>query len=149
MYSTIVVGTDGSDDAEKAVRAAGELARLAGNPSVHVVTAYRPLTPSELARISRELPEDSRPLLHARAGAESTLTDARTILHMAGAEAVFHEVDDDPTDALLETAERVGADLIIVGSRGEGPAKRVLHGSVSTKVLHHAPCSVLVVKGDR
>ncbi|MGI9596277.1 MAG: universal stress protein [Acidimicrobiales bacterium] len=149
MYSTIVVDTDGSRDAEQALRAAAELAGLSANPEVHVVTAYRPLSTTELERIAHQVPEDVRPLLHAHVGAEGIITDARTIFQVAAIEAEFHEVDDDPTDALLTTAERVRADLIVVGSRGEGLAKRALHGSVSTKVLHNAPCAVLVVKSDR
>jgi nucleotide-binding universal stress UspA family protein len=49
-------------------------------------------------------------------------------------------------DALIETAEQVEADLIVVGSRGMTGAKRLLLGSVPNGVSHHAPCSVLIVR---
>lgn len=88
-------------------------------------------------------------MLHAHIGAETILGKAGTIFRAAGVEAQFHEIDDDPTDAILGVAERNDADLVVVGSRGEGAAKRALHGSVSTKVLHNASCSVLVVKDDQ
>ena len=78
--------------------------------------------------------------------ADNLLGSARALLRAEGVEAEFHEIADDPTDALLDTAAAHEADLIVVGSRGEGAVKRALHGSVSTKVLHHAPCSVLVVR---
>ncbi len=148
MFATIVVGTDGSQDAEEALRAAAHLARLTGDSQVHVVNAHRPLTPAELSRLAASLPEEMRPLLHAQIGSDSILSEARTVLHGAGVEAQYHQINDDPTDALLEVVDQQGADLVIVGSRGEGMAKRVVHGSVSTKVLHNAPCAVLVVKDD-
>jgi nucleotide-binding universal stress UspA family protein len=47
----------------------------------------------------------------------------------------------------LDLGEQIGADLIVVGSRGLGPVKRLLVGSVSEGVVHHAKCSVLVVRG--
>jgi nucleotide-binding universal stress UspA family protein len=51
----------------------------------------------------------------------------------------------DPSDALLDVAESSKADLIVVGNRGMGGAKRLILGSVPNKISHHAPCSVLIV----
>ena len=53
-----------------------------------------------------------------------------------------------PKSVIIEEAEEWGADLIVVGSHGYGFFERMLIGSVSDAVLHHAPCSVLVVKID-
>lgn len=146
MYSTIVVGTDGSPDASEALRAAAELSRLTPGCEVHVVTAQHALSPAEVKRVTNEVPEDLRSLIHAHYGAEENLADARLIFSKAGVEAEYHGIDADPTDALLASAEKFSADLIVVGSRGQGLARRVLHGSVSTKIVHHAHCAVLVVK---
>lgn len=145
-FSNLVVGTDGSDNAARALTAAAEMASSVGSMAVHVVTAYQPLTPRQQQRLAAQLPSDLRALVHGHVGAETTLRDAKEIMEEYGLEAEYHEVDDDPSDALIKTADEVGADLIVVGSRGEGAAQRVLHGSTSTKVLHHAHCSVLVVK---
>ncbi len=51
-----------------------------------------------------------------------------------------------PKVEIVEEAEKWGADLIVVGSHGYGFFERMLIGSVSNAVLHHAPCSVLIVK---
>lgn len=146
MFSTIVVGTDGSKDAERALRVTAELAGSRPATSVHVVTAYQPLTASDLRAISADLPEEFRPLLHGHVGAETALSDARLMMEGAGIEAQYHEIDADPAEALLDMVDEYHADLLVVGSRGQGMTGRLLHGSVSTKVLHHAPCSVLAVK---
>ncbi|MDH3296068.1 MAG: universal stress protein [Acidimicrobiia bacterium] len=145
MFNKIVVGTDGSEHGRRAVEAAVKIA--AGNPEaeLHVVMAYHPMTAQELAQTVAMLPDDYRNVLHAHYPAEDTLERARMTAQADGVTAHLHEVDEDPTDALVGLAENIDADLLVVGSRGEGLAKRVMHGSVSTKVLHHAPCSVLVV----
>ncbi|MDH3682640.1 MAG: universal stress protein [Acidimicrobiia bacterium] len=144
MFTTIVVGTDGSSDAEHALRAAATIAKI-DDAQVHVVTAYQPLAAGDLRDIATDLPAEYRELLRADMDAERRLAGARRICEREGVTAEYHEIIEDPTDALLDAAERYGADLIVVGSRGEGAVKRALHGSVSTKVLHHAPCAVLVV----
>ncbi len=148
MFRTIVVGTDGSNDANRALQASIDLAKQNAGCSVHVVVAYHPMSVAEIRSIAGQLPEEMRPLLHAHVGAETIRTGAESTLAEAGVDAEFHEIDDDPSEAILGLAEKVDADLLIVGSRGEGVAGRALHGSVSTKVMHHAPCSVLVVKGS-
>lgn len=51
-----------------------------------------------------------------------------------------------PSDAILEEAEQWGADLIVVGSNGYGPIKRLLLGSVSLAIVLQAPCSVEIVR---
>jgi nucleotide-binding universal stress UspA family protein len=54
-----------------------------------------------------------------------------------------------PAEEIVAAAGEAGADLVVVGARGLGPVKRLALGSVSERVLHHASCSVLVVKGRR
>ena len=52
----------------------------------------------------------------------------------------------DPGSAIVEEAERSGADLVVIGSSGKGFLRRILSGSVSDHVVRHAPCPVLVVR---
>lgn len=51
-----------------------------------------------------------------------------------------------PADAIVEYAEKNGIDLIVIGNKGAGAVERFLIGSVSSKVVTHSPCSVMVVK---
>ncbi len=148
MFETIVAGTDGSKNAEDALRAACDLALANENATVHVVVAFKPLSSGELAAIAADLPAEFHANLDANADADAILANARTMFRIAGVNAEFSQVNADPTDALLSAIEAHDADLIVVGSRGEGRARRALHGSVSTNVLHNAPCSVLVVKSE-
>ncbi len=151
MFKTIVVGTDGSANAEDAIQEAAALAESTPGSTMHVVAACRPLSPKELSALAAQLPDEFRGMLHGDMGAESILDSARAMLrHLEADVAVqFHEVNDGPVEALLDAVENYGADVLVVGSRGEGLTRRTLHGSVSTSVLHHAPCSVLVVKGSQ
>ena len=51
----------------------------------------------------------------------------------------------DPADALIGAAQDIGADLIVVGSRGMSGMRRFILGSVPNRVSHHCPCSLLIV----
>jgi Universal stress protein UspA and related nucleotide-binding proteins len=57
-------------------------------------------------------------------------------------------VEESPSaaDAIVNYAEKNGIDLIVIGNKGAGAVERFLIGSVSSKVVTHAPCSVMVVK---
>lgn len=147
MFKTIVVGTDGSTNAEEAVRTAAAIARDQ-DAKLHVVSAMRPLTPGQLAELERALPEEFSSQLNADYFGEDRLNRAVRACKALSVTPVTHMISSDPADAILDIAEANGADLVVVGSRGEGTAKRLLHGSVSTKVLHHAPCSTLVVRDN-
>lgn len=148
MFKTVVVGTDGSKNAQKALGLALDLGRDHPETSFHVVSALQPLSAHHIQEIKASLPAEFRDLIHARYMSDSILDNARQLFAAAGVDAEFHDMSDDPTDAILQIAESAGADLVVVGSRGEGVAARALHGSVSTKLIHHAPCSVLVVRPD-
>jgi nucleotide-binding universal stress UspA family protein len=145
MYQRIVVGTDGSESAGKAVEAAAGIARSWGS-AIHVVTAYRPSDPGMGSFAGAALADaDADRLLKEEA--------ARQIARQAvdewcgGLTAEAHAVGEDAADAILATAKSVGADLIVVGSRGMRGARRFL-GSVPNSVCHGAECAVLVVKTD-
>jgi nucleotide-binding universal stress UspA family protein len=58
-------------------------------------------------------------------------------------------IEGAPGQAVVEEAERWGADLIVMGSRGLGTWNRLLLGSVSSNVVHHAKCSVEIVRGQQ
>lgn len=141
MSETIVVGTDGSETAKRAVQEAVRLAK-AFDAELHVVSAYRPIrgaritgAPDGAAKVWAPLPDDA---------VRATVEEAAALVRFAGVKVKTHTVERDPADALLEVAARVGANLIVVGSQGMAGARRLL-GSVPNKVSHEAPCNVLIV----
>jgi nucleotide-binding universal stress UspA family protein len=145
MFRAIVVGTDGSDTAKKAVTAAVDLARQIG-ATLDIVSAYEPVPQSRLREEARQAPEDMQWMINPREDVEATLRDAAEELEEAGIDVETFAREGDPADAILDVAEERGADLIVVGNKGMTGAKRFLLGSVPNKVSHHAPCSVLIVR---
>jgi nucleotide-binding universal stress UspA family protein len=145
MFRSIVVGTDGSETAKKAVAAAVDLAREIG-ASLDIVSAYEPVPQSRLRAESRQAPEDLQWMINPREDVEATLRDAAEDIEEAGIRVETFAREGDPADAILDVAEERGADLIVVGNKGMTGAKRFLLGSVPNKVSHHAPCSVLIIR---
>jgi nucleotide-binding universal stress UspA family protein len=81
--------------------------------------------------------------------AEEFVSEAKKVIEEKVGENTTIEtevIQGSPKAAIVEEAESWGADLIVVGSHGYGFFERMLMGSVSDAILHHAPCSVLVVK---
>jgi nucleotide-binding universal stress UspA family protein len=145
MSDSIVVGTDGSETAGQAVDEAIRLAKALG-AEVHIVSAYEPLrgakivgAPEGAAKVWAPLPDT---LVNA------TVDQAAAKVRTSGVGVKTHAVEKDPADALLQVAQDVDANMIVVGSKGMHGARRVL-GSVPNKVSHQARCNVLIVATDR
>ncbi len=145
MFKSIVVGTDGSDTATQAVRQAIELARDVG-AKVEFVSAYEPVPKQRLSAERRDAPEDVQWAINPREDVDATLEAAAELAREAGVTVTTYARQGDPADAVLDVAEEIEADLIIVGNKGMTGAKRFLLGSVPNKVSHHAPCSVMIIR---
>ena len=145
MFRSIVVGTDGSDTAQKAVDAAVELARLSG-AQLEIVSAYEPVSRARLRDEKRQVPADLQWMVNPREEVDATLADAAERVAESGVEPRTYAREGDPADAILDVAEELGSDLIVVGNKGMTGAKRFLLGSVPNKVSHHAPCSVMIIR---
>jgi nucleotide-binding universal stress UspA family protein len=128
MYHHIVVGTDGSTTASRAVDQAIELAAVSG-ATLHLVHAWD-VSPA-MARVE----DDGSEMLAATAAVAAE----------AGVTVETHIVRSDPADALVSVAAEVGADLLVVGSRGMSGIQRLLLGSVANRISHHSPCTLLIV----
>lgn len=133
----IVVGIADTPTSQLAGRKAFELAVLTG-ATVHVVTALED-PQSEVVEIG----SDSFRLDDLDAAENS----AKKFIRSLSIDVPWHveAVEGKPADALIAVAERVNADLIVVGNVRMQGLGRVL-GSVGNDVAHHAPCSVLIVK---
>jgi nucleotide-binding universal stress UspA family protein len=146
MIRSIVVGTDGSDTARKAVQEAADLANQLG-AAMDIVSAYAPVSNLRLREEARQAPEDLQWMVTPREDVDAKLKEAKELAEGAGVTEVnVHPREGDPADAILDVAEEQGSDLIVVGNKGMSGAKRFLLGSVPNKVSHHAPCSVLIVR---
>jgi nucleotide-binding universal stress UspA family protein len=145
VFRSIVVGTDGSDTAQKAVDAAVELARLSG-AQLEIVSAYEPVSRARLRDEKRQVPADLQWMVNPREEVDATLADAAERVAESGVEPRTYAREGDPADAILDVAEELGADLIVLGNKGMTGAKRFLLGSVPNKVSHHAPCAVMIIR---
>lgn len=132
----VVVGYDGSD---AAARALDRAAKAAGRHGTVVIVA------SETQAAPRG--RDAEALMERADGSSRLLEDARRLLatHAPVADVVSVARHGDPAEHLLDTARAVGADLIVIGRRGNTSVARTLLGSVATCVVGRAPCDVLVV----
>lgn len=175
MTRHIVVATDGSDTAMKAVDLASEIAAKFEVPLTvaHAMHFGRP--PEELARMAEvehlveraktrapvdfpDVPDsmiklfrDTRPgedsmRLVTLIGDELMERAADRARELGVRSVAMRSVLDDPAEGILHIAEDVGADMIVLGHRGLGRLKRVMLGSVAQKVLSHAKCTVVSVR---
>ena len=137
MFNVIVVGADESLTARRATEAAAELAAMSGG-ALHIVSAY-----DEASRLPNDLPAEFKNV-GSSSGVEALLQTLSFAAKAQGVEPVVHAVIGDPVDAIIATADKVGADLIVVGNKGMKGARRVL-GSVPNSIAHRANCSVAII----
>ena len=145
MFSTIVVGTDGSEPANAAVALAIELARNFGAVVhlVHVVKASPSGIPVTQVGSSIVVRGDAEMTREVQDAAHATLVKAAATANDTKVE--MHVACGSPADVLTELANKVAADLIVVGSKGMQGSRRLI-GSIPNSVAHGAMCSVLIVK---
>jgi nucleotide-binding universal stress UspA family protein len=141
MADSIVVGTDGSEHAERALDKGVAIA-LRDGAALHIVTAF-----PDPAIIREKITSGaSAHSVNLSEVADSVLSRAAARAQERGITAETHARETDPAEAILEVAAAQDADLIVVGSRGLSGIQRFLLGSVSSKVTEHASCSVMVVR---
>ena len=159
MARSIVVGTDGSEPAEEAVRQATDLASREG-ARLHLVTAYHdPQILRERTTIWSNDPKGVIDSGRTGGGAHTETVDLREVAESLlkraagdalskGLEVETHAREGHPAEVIIDVANQEKADLIVVGSRGLTGIQRYLLGSVSSKVSEHAPCNVMIVRAS-
>jgi nucleotide-binding universal stress UspA family protein len=144
-YRTIIVGTDGSESALKAVEQAAEIA-AAQSARLMVVCAYHPLTAKEQSILAATVgPTSMYQVAGTEAATEALASAERRASDNGAADVTATLVKGDPGQALLTTAKDHAADLIVVGNRGINTLSGRLLGSVPSDVSQRAPCDVLIV----
>jgi nucleotide-binding universal stress UspA family protein len=138
MYNKIMISTDGSENAEVAVKHAAELARLTASSEalvVHICTACNADLDPDEANMET---------------ANKIVRQAGAILEEAGLEVATHVETGYPPEsignAIIDIASEQQVDLLVLGSRGLSEFKGMLLGSVSNKVVQKVSCPVLVIK---
>lgn len=121
MYERILVGTDGSNTAAKAVDRAVEVAAAFG---------------SRLTIASAGRPEQAQKVVDAEAARHAD----------AGVTIETQVIDGDPASALVTLAESANFDLLVVGNKGMTGASRFFLGSVPNKISHHIHRALLIVR---
>lgn len=144
----ILLATDGSEYAQEAAAKCGELAADFDSPVIKIITVVDNFTPMAtepfispeefLESVEREMQEN----------AEKIITNAeKKVLSRAQNAKIEKEIlIGSAKKVIVKAAEKWNADLIVVGSHGYGLLGRTLLGSVSDAIVHHSPCSVLIVR---
>jgi nucleotide-binding universal stress UspA family protein len=135
----IVVGVDGSPHADAAVRFAVAEAKLRRRP-LRVVCAWEPPTSAYVGEAFAATPDA---FVAAEHHAEDVLRTALEQLTLDDLHVEAIAVEGHPATVLVDQA--ADAELLVLGSRGHGAAKRLLLGSVSSDVAHHTPCPLVIV----
>ena len=137
----ILAAIDQSEYATLVLAKAMKLAAQEGAELTALTISNAPFTNLYLGEISGEFLE------RMREGVQKTVSRAREEARTAGAKVeVVVEESPSAADAIVKYAEKNKVDLIVIGNKGAGAFERFLIGSVSSQVVTHSPCSVLVVK---
>jgi nucleotide-binding universal stress UspA family protein len=141
-YTTVVVGTDGSDSSLRAVDRAGQ---LASGPDAKVIVASAFLPAPEDTRAA-DLLKGEGYKMSGTAPVYDLLRDARDRAKAAGAVNIEERaIEGAPVDALLALVDEVGADLLVIGNVGLNTIAGRLLGSVPANVARRSKTDVLIV----
>lgn len=139
MYSKIVLAFDGSDCSRQAAAAALNLAARCGAELIAITVVNIPDFAGSRGEIDEEIELAKRSLAPA-------ITELKTEASTLGVTLDHRLLYGHPGNTIVETAQKEKADLLVVGSHGRSGIEKALLGSVSSFVVTHAPCPVLIVK---
>jgi nucleotide-binding universal stress UspA family protein len=138
---TIVVGTDGSETANRAVARAAELASET-SAVLHIVMAYKAPSLQKLQAQRASLPEEFRSSVSADREAQEILRYASEYASKMGIKVKTHLATGNPAKVILKSAQDLGADIVVVGNKG---IERKIRKSVPSGVSEAAHLDVLLV----
>ena len=145
----VLFATDGTKHSAAALAMIQRLA-LGDGDEVHVISVVDMAVPLAVDIYGGYLPDTTELERVAKESAAKLLDDASAVLRNkfdGHAVTITSEVEfGSPDSRIVENAEKRGTDLIVIGSHGYNRWERLLLGSVSNSVVHHAHCSVMVVR---
>jgi len=141
LFTNILVPIDGSDNSFRALDAALLLSeKLGSNISVIHVMEEVPITHIGSEKILNELLEAYKK------ENQDILLKCSEIANQKGLTIKTFLLQGNPASVILDYNKKKKFDLVIVGSRGLGKFKELILGSVSSKIVHHSPCAVLLIR---
>lgn len=145
----VLVATDGSAFSEAAINKACELFGSQKETEIRAVSVFEPFQPiaSEPFAVSAEYYHEMTESARKQAAHNAEMAETALRSGCSAAAVGSDVLEGKPSARIVEYAEEFGADIIVVGSHGRGFWGRLI-GSVSNSVMHHAPCSVLVVRKE-
>jgi nucleotide-binding universal stress UspA family protein len=141
VFTSILVPVDGSDNSYRALDSALLLSeKLGSNITVVNVTEQVPITHIESEKLLSELLEAYRK------ENQEILSKCSKIAAEKGLSIKTLLLQGNPASVILDYSKKEKFDLLIMGSRGMGKFKQLILGSVSSKIVHHSPCAVLLIR---
>jgi nucleotide-binding universal stress UspA family protein len=148
----VLVPTDGSENAERAVRFSAQVADRRQQAEVTVIYAHlgasmigTEQTLQEIRPVNNE--PDNEELVHAREIVDRAVAEIKSLVTSPDVTVTGRVMVDDRVDAgVLRIADETKADIIVMGTRGLSPLRGAIMGSVSHALIEKATCPVLVVK---
>jgi nucleotide-binding universal stress UspA family protein len=139
MFTKVIWATDGSEHADRAMAAVVELAKGDG-AELHVVHIVEKLVRGRASGLDAFGNEDEiKAKIKGQATAIARDNDIKTVVHVTGARTL------KIAEAIADIADQVGAELVVVGTRGHGAVGSLMLGSVTQGLLHISPCPVLAI----
>jgi len=141
LFTNILVPIDGSDNSFRALDAALLLSeKLGSNISVIHVMEEVPITHIGSEKMLNELLEAYKK------ENQDILLKCSEIANQKGLTIKTFLLQGNPASVILDYNKKKKFDLVIMGSRGLGKFKELILGSVSSKIVHHSPCDVLLIR---
>jgi nucleotide-binding universal stress UspA family protein len=141
VATKILVPVDGSENSKRALMQA---AKIAGKDGAQITIVHVIDMPPTVYVESQKLLDQL--LEQYRRESARVLDEYEDIAKKEGVDAKSAILEGAAAESIVDYADRHGFDMIVMGSRGLGKIKGAFLGSVSSKVLQHAKCSVLIVK---
>lgn len=138
QFQRILIGYDGSEQSERALEAALTIA-CASDSRVEILSVVRPSEPSKR-------PQPFATVEHARKNFEQKLQRISEAACGNGIQVTSEIVIGHPAEQILQRAQEIHADLVVVGQHGASKLEEITLGSVSERVMAYAECPVLVTR---
>ena len=144
----ILITTDGSDFSREAVEKCCQMVVKPEETAIKIVSVYELTLPLDVFPAPTDFSErlESSAREQAEEFAEQSAAIIRRHFPDSNIDITLQIAVGAPEQILIEEAKEWNADLVVVGSHGRGFWGRMLLGSTTDALVHHAPCSVLVVR---